>query len=755
MAADSDVRFGTVLRIVTKRWSGDWPLGGRGARLIRPVQKAVARAVVAILSASASLAQERGAVPAFPAQADAITADVVVLGKGDRPVRGLTREDFTLLEDGKPQAIIAFEARDLVGASALPPSVVGDERVATNEGGSRGRTFAFLLDDLGTGGRYMEDAKRAIARWLQEGADPRDEVTLATSSGGIWWSDRVDRGRKDLLAVLDRVKGGKLSDIVSDWESYRISVFEDATGARVASAGGGLGGSAESGRNAGALGGPAPGGAAPLENPDLLGHLLDRVVARTRNLTPGEARMLAMAHYNQLNRRTRAFLGAIERLSRGLAGARGRKSILAFSEGFLYDPDQRLIFDRAIDASQRGNTAVYFVDAKGLGGGACQFDGSCKPEDAGVMSMEANYLETSGTEQVAENTGGRSIRSTNDLFDGLSRVTEESSTYYLLGYQPEKSPDGKWHDLEVKVARRGLRVRTRRGYQATPPSVLEASSQSSGKKPAADKKAPKRPLDPAVMTSGASDALGLRVAPYVLEADPTGLARVLVVLEIDTSRLGLKAEGERRTGAVDLTVLGMSRDDGKTFPLDERVRIDLEGKAAGGWMNLSREVRLPPGVAQVRVLVRDVASGLAGAVTQRLEIPRLDRPYLATPIVTDRMIAGGGKAPRLMPVAHRLFRPKGYLFCSYEVVGMTNASGEATTKVAGGFTLRRSDGQIVSQSAPTRIGTALGGKVRRLFALPLTGLEDGDYELVLDVVDEATGRNLLSLEPFVVAGGAS
>ena len=177
---------------------------------------------VLLLLPNASFSQEPGTVPAFPAQADAITADVVVVDKDDRPVRGLTREDFTLFEDGKPQTIVAFEAREIATAPALPVPVVGGERVATNEGGSRGRTFAFLLDDLGTSAVSMEDAKRAIARWLQDVADPRDEVTLATSSGNIWWSDRVDRGREDLLAVLGRVKGGKLSDVIRDWEAYRI-----------------------------------------------------------------------------------------------------------------------------------------------------------------------------------------------------------------------------------------------------------------------------------------------------------------------------------------------------------------------------------------------------------------------------------------------------------------------------------------------------------------------------------------------------
>ena len=62
----------------------------------------------------------------------------------------------------------------------------------------------------------------------------------------------------------------------------------------------------------------------------------------------------------------------------------------------------------------------------------------------------------------------------------------------------------------------------------------------------------------------------MRVASYVLAADKEGLARVLVVLELDTSRLTFHREGERQAGAVDLTLVGMSRDlDNKVFPIDE------------------------------------------------------------------------------------------------------------------------------------------------------------------------------------------
>jgi hypothetical protein len=329
-------------------------------------------------------------------------------------------------------------------------------------------------------------------------------------------------------------------------------------------------------------------------------------------------------------------------------------------------------------------------------------------------------------------------------------VAEESSVYYLLGYQPEKPLDGKWHKLTVKVARPGVTVRTRRGYQATPPTSLEVSRPAGKTDKKRPPKAPKRPLDPAVMASGGDDAIALRVAPYVLEADKTGLARVVVALELDTSTIPLTGTGERHQATLDLTVLGISRDQSRLFPLDERMMLDLDAKAAGGWLILSREVRLPAGVAQVRVLVRDLATGRAGTVTQRLVVPALDQPYLGTPILTDRIETGRGGGARLVPLAHRRFRPQSPLYCVYEVFGMKDSQGRATTRVAGGYTLQAATGRVVNMAPPTAIAVDLGGRVVRMVALSLEGLEDGDYELILEVVDQASGRTLSTREAFVV-----
>ena len=80
----------------------------------------------------------------------------------------------------------------------------------------------------------MTEGARAVIAWLEHQADPRDEVTLLTTSGDAWWSDSVERGREDLVAVLRRVRGRKNpTDAVrgmSEWEAYRIDAFENANG---------------------------------------------------------------------------------------------------------------------------------------------------------------------------------------------------------------------------------------------------------------------------------------------------------------------------------------------------------------------------------------------------------------------------------------------------------------------------------------------------------------------------------------------
>ena len=108
---------------------------------------AVSTACVAHLALSAQ-STPPPTQPIFRAGVDVVRLDVSVLDKNRRPIRGLTTADFTVLEDGKPQPIVAFSAVDIPGA-VDPPALwmrdVGSD-VATNELDTR-RVVVIVMDD--------------------------------------------------------------------------------------------------------------------------------------------------------------------------------------------------------------------------------------------------------------------------------------------------------------------------------------------------------------------------------------------------------------------------------------------------------------------------------------------------------------------------------------------------------------------------------------------------------------------------------
>src|SRR6185436_12125989 len=137
---------------------------------------------------------------------------------------------------------------------------------------------------------------------------------------------------------------------------------------------------------------------------------------------------------------------------------------------------------------------------------------------------------TAGGESLADTTGGRMVRNTNDVGGSVRRLADEAAAYYLLGYQSDRPLDGRWRDLEVKVARPGVTVRARRGFYATAaPPLLAADRKKPGKR--RDGTLGPRVIDPALAAGRTRDGVPLRAAAHVLETEK-GTARVLVAIEV-------------------------------------------------------------------------------------------------------------------------------------------------------------------------------------------------------------------------------
>ncbi len=106
----------------------------------------------------------------------------------------------------------------------------------------------------------------------------------------------------------------------------------------------------------------------------------------------------------------------------------------------------------------------YTVDARGLsaeGVSASQDDPlSSRPE----VSFFARQDSQTGLQTLARETGGLALVNSNDLEKGLTRIYEDSSTYYSIGVNLSKIPGTGYREVRVDVNRPGLTVRTRRGF---------------------------------------------------------------------------------------------------------------------------------------------------------------------------------------------------------------------------------------------------------------------------------------------------
>jgi VWFA-related protein len=169
-----------------------------------------------------------------------------------------------------------------------------------------------------------------------------------------------------------------------------------------------------------------------------------------------------MSQRNWMELRAGVTLSALGALATQMGGLReGRKSILFFSQGPPARPgspnDLRL--KEAMEAANRGNVTIHVIDPRPLG--SVGFGGD-------------DILR-----RIAYETGGRAIVNTNDPERQLGAVMADASAYYLVGYTPtRRTNDGKFHQIEVKVKRRGVKVTARRGYWAASEKEMTAAAEA-------------------------------------------------------------------------------------------------------------------------------------------------------------------------------------------------------------------------------------------------------------------------------------
>ena len=126
-----------------------------------------------------------------------------------------------------------------------------------------------------------------------------------------------------------------------------------------------------------------------------------------------------------------------------------RKAIIVLSDGM--DTYSKATSDKAVESALAVGASIFAVDMSSI-----EVGGSGKHESA--TSLKG----------FAEKTGGRFIATPGGpaLRDAFTGIADELGHQYTISYHPlNKKRDGKWRNLEVKVKRENVEVRTRKGYR--------------------------------------------------------------------------------------------------------------------------------------------------------------------------------------------------------------------------------------------------------------------------------------------------
>jgi VWFA-related protein len=530
----------------------------------------------------------------FQAQVEYVEVDALVTDAQGHGVRDLKKEDFQILEDGKPQTISAFsfvnipierDDRPLFATQPVEPDV------RTNARPFDGRIYVMVVDDLHTNALRTQLVKRAAKQFLERNLGANDLMAVVHTAGPTDASQEFTSNKRLLMAAVDRTIGRKVqSETLSRNEEYQRTRDTRSAGD-------------------------------PVNDPD--------DVERAYN--------------------ARSTLRFLKTVADWFAGVHGRrKSILFVSEGIdynIYDimgnggvsnsfvsdshSGSTIIADalrEVITSATRANVSLYGIDPRGLTSLAddaitvSSFADADEPNlGIGPSSLQSEVrLSQDSLRALSEETGGFAVVNRNQFGDAFQRIVEDNSSYYELAYYPPTDKrDGKYHKIQVKVNRPGLTVRARKGWYAP-----------KGKPPE-----PAKPADPPTLLR---DALSspLPVSGLTMQLSAASFkgtapnASVIVTAEVLGRDMNIGAGAKLSMSVTATDATGKVRDS-KTGALTLNLRPEAQARVKETGVRILSRLNLPPGRYQIRYAAHESGGNKVGSVLYDLEVPDFTKAPLS------------------------------------------------------------------------------------------------------------------------------
>jgi VWFA-related protein len=178
-------------------------------------------------------------------------------------------------------------------------------------------------------------------------------------------------------------------------------------------------------------------------------YKFDAEIEKVQDFSP--SRDLAPMAFGLRARGLTALNDAIVRSANELNGRPEiRRAIVVLSDGM--DTHSSASADKALNQALASQATIYTVDMSAQNG----------PNPGGMQNVAVlkNFAAKSGGRFI-QTPGGQALR------EAFASIIEELSNQYTIGYRPtNRTRDGKWRAIEVKLTRPELAARTRKGYRA-------------------------------------------------------------------------------------------------------------------------------------------------------------------------------------------------------------------------------------------------------------------------------------------------
>ena len=530
---------------------------------------------------------------------------LVAYDKKGHPVKDLKAEDFEVYDNGRKQEV-RFFSQFVSEAPAAPPAATEPDRTFSNRAvdaaagpssttASEAGATILLIDESHIAWADMSHARQEIVRFLGALA-PGERVGLYTMNGlGFRVLTEVTTDHAALIARLRKwMPTAQSVSQAQDEETRNRQQFSEVHNV------------------------------ADLDSVN--GNRIDEPVGNT----PVDPQLMTMG-----SNPARASLIILGGVARRLAALPGHKNLVWISSDNVFADfsDQDVGIDkgdkfidsfalRAQEAMNDAHVAVFPFNVSQLETAAINADirhrnveltpaaadmaaagGAALPRNVApgritaAMQQDTHPIQWP-VRQVAEATGGRTIRRSGDLAAALSGIVDEGHATYLVSFSPPGPADGQYHAITVKLTgkQHGLKLRYRTGYLfSKEPATLKDRFQRAVWRP--------------------TDMSEVSVTAGVTPMNPGASVKI----DILAGDLGLRQQAGRWMDKLDIFFI--QRDDagiraqieGQTLGL--RLRSSTYQNLLSAGVPFERFVQLRPGMASLRVLVVDENSGRMGSVT--------------------------------------------------------------------------------------------------------------------------------------------